>query len=380
MSLVASDCAGGGPPNVDKVKKNVKQNRSNIVSDAPDFHDVKVVVNEVLTYVSFHVEQCTVESIRVAVLNFYDPGSINEAKRILWDSCAQYLPPYEARRSSPVDGSVHDKEVNDMLLAIKGNDKKDGTVMPTFVAQHLDKLPRVTPGELEVVSLLERISILDKAMSSVQQCVTRHDSVLSAATNDNSAAAPARRREKVTPAQMSRPTESSLTAPGIHAPVTSHLDDGHLWSDTNRTSTVATDPPADGFQIPRYHRKKAAAVKAAPQKATEQTKNRRQVYVYYVKKKSDTFNSAPRKQELLVFNVEKETDMTALKDFMQEEHVKVIEMECVSLIDLWTKSFRVLVTADDPKCTLDLTSGLLVSGVGCILKSVEKLKPKLKWH
>ena len=63
--------------------------------------------------------------------------------------------------------------------------------------------------------------------------------------------------------------------------------------------------------------------------------------------------------------VEKETDMTALKDFMQEEHVKVLEMECVSRIDSWTKSFRVLVTADDPKRTLD--DDLWPVGVGCRL-------------
>ena len=80
---------------MDKVKKNVKKKRSNSVSDARDFHDVKVVVNEVLTYVSFHFAQCSVESILVAVglLNFYDPGS--EAHLVeLWDICAQHLHPY----------------------------------------------------------------------------------------------------------------------------------------------------------------------------------------------------------------------------------------------------------------------------------------------
>ena len=86
--------AGGGSPKVAKVKKNEKKKRSNSVSDTCNFQEVIVVANEVLTYVSFHFAQCTVESIRVAVLNFYDPGSINEAKRILWDSCAQHLSPY----------------------------------------------------------------------------------------------------------------------------------------------------------------------------------------------------------------------------------------------------------------------------------------------
>ena len=169
-----------------------------------------------------------------------------------------------------------------------------------------------------------------------------------------------------------QPAPQSLTAPGIHAPATSHLDDGQLWSDL--ASAVATDPPADGFQIPMYHRKKAAAVKAAPPKATEQTKKRRQVDVYYGKKKSDAFKSAPRKLKLFVFNVEKETDMTALKDVMQEEHVKVLEMECVSHIDSWTKSFRVLVTADDPKCTLD--ADFWPVGVGCRLYFKKRRQPE----
>ena len=126
-----------------------------------------------------------------------------------------------------------------------------------------------------------------------------------------------------------QPAPQSLTALGTHAPPTARLADGQLWSDL----AVATDPPADGFQIPKYHRKKAAAVKAAPPKAIDQTKKRRQVEVYDGKKKSDAVKSAPRKLELFVFNVEKETDMTALNDFMQEEHVKVLEMECVSHID-----------------------------------------------
>ncbi len=96
--------------------------------------------------------------------------------------------------------------MNDILLAIKDIDKKESAVMPKFVAQHLDKLPRVTPGEIDVVSLLE---MLEKAMCSMQQCITRHDSELSAATNDNSSAAPAPRRTKEPPAQMSQPTESA---------------------------------------------------------------------------------------------------------------------------------------------------------------------------
>ena len=70
----------------------------------------------------------------------------------------------------------------------------------------------------------------------------------------------------------------SLAAPATHAPGTARLADGQLWTDL--ASAIATDPPADGFQIPKYHQKKAA-LKAAPPKATEPTKKWRKVEVFY---------------------------------------------------------------------------------------------------
>ena len=67
--------------------------------------------------------------------------------------------------------------------------------------------------------------------------------------------------------------------------------------------------------------------------------------------------------ELFVFNVDCSTDENCIKEFLKEEQVKVIEMECVSHKEAWTKSFRVLVTADDPVCTLDCDFWPL--GIGC---------------
>ena len=166
-------------------------------------------------------------------------------------------------------------------------------------------------------------------MSSMQQCVTCHDSVLSAATNDNSAAAPARRHaRKCRPLRYLDPrsplavtwqhNNRMIEIPQAETPSTqTSASAGHprTGNCTPRRWTAVVGPGvcscyrSSGRWLPdtKVQRKKAAAVKAAPPKAT----------------------------------VEKETDVTVLKDFMQEEHVKVLEMECVSHIDSWTKSFRV---------------------------------------
>ena len=102
-------------------------------------------VNELLAYIMFHYMQCTENDIKQVILDFYDPHTINDAKRAIWEHCGEHLPPFEARRNSPVVGSVHGKDVNDIMFLVKEMDRRDTTVC---VATRLDGLPRVTPGEV----------------------------------------------------------------------------------------------------------------------------------------------------------------------------------------------------------------------------------------
>ena len=78
---------------------------------------------------------------------------------------------------------MHEKDINDIMFAVKEMDKRGGRQTTVFVATKLDNLPRMTPGEVDPIYLLERVTLLEKAMRSVQQCVTRHDSALAAVTN-----------------------------------------------------------------------------------------------------------------------------------------------------------------------------------------------------
>ena len=96
-----------GPPGSPKPEKAStgceRKSRSgsvpdNLRGDHDGSRPTNLVVDELLAYVTFHYMQCTADNIRRAVLNFYHPDAINDAKRALWEHCHMYLPPFEARR------------------------------------------------------------------------------------------------------------------------------------------------------------------------------------------------------------------------------------------------------------------------------------------
>ena len=64
-----------------------------------------------------------------------------------------------------------------------------------------------------------------------------------------------------------------------------------------------------------------------------------------------------------MFNVDASIDDEHLREFIASEHVDVLELERMSKEEAWTQSFRVLVTAPNPRCTLD--NDFWPHGIGC---------------
>ena len=288
-----------------------------------------------------------------------------------------------------VGGSVQEKDVNDIMFAVKEMDRRDTSETTVFVATRLDGLPRVTPGEVDPISLLERVTLLETSMRNVQQCVTRHDSALAAVTrtatrnSHNTSASSA--VETMAPTSRTDATydhgacdTSASSAVETMAP-TSRTDAAHdhgaydtsaspaIETMANASPTDATTKPSwstvaasrDKFVVPKYHEKKAAR----KQPATLLPTKRKKPTVFYGTKSSDAIKSAPRRLELFVFNVDASIDDEHLREFIASEHVDVLELERMSKEEAWTQSFRVLVTAPNPRCTLD--NDFWPHGIGC---------------
>ena len=187
----------------------------------------------------FHYMQCTENDIKQVILDFYDPHTINDAKRAIWEHCGEHLPPFEARRNSPVGGSVHEKDVNDIMFSVKEMDGRDTSETTVFVATRLDGLPRVTPGEVDPISLRERVTLLETSMRNVQQCVTRHDSALAAVTR--TATRNSRCSELIDPPVLKSPPAMTLTSsatPSIGSYDTSASSAVETMAPTSRTDAT----------------------------------------------------------------------------------------------------------------------------------------------
>ena len=94
----ADDSSGHEKPSKTKTK------RQKTVTEQVTTAQTTYVVNELLAYIMFHYMQCTENDIKQVILDFYDPHTINDAKRAIWEHCGEHLPPFEARRNSPVGG------------------------------------------------------------------------------------------------------------------------------------------------------------------------------------------------------------------------------------------------------------------------------------
>ncbi len=254
-------------------------------------------------------------------------------------------------------------------------------------------------------------------MRNVQQCVTRHDSALAAVTR--TAIRNSRCSEFIDPPVKSPPamTLTSSATPSIGSYDTSASSAVETMAPTSRTGaaydhgacntsassavetmaptsridaahdhgaydtsaspaieTMANASPTDAttkpfwftvaasrvnFVVPKYHEKKQR-VNSQPHYFRQNVKK---PTVFYGTKSSDAIKSAPRRLELFVFNVDASIDDEHLREFIASEHVDVLELERMSKEEAWTQSFRVLVTAPNPRCTLD--NDFWPHGIGC---------------
>ena len=137
-------------------------------ADQPETESTRLVNNELLTYVFHYMMSYPLDSIKAVVLQFYCPEAISEAKVILWECYSSHLPQIE-KRTVRGHKSIQEKEIDDILKHAKTLDNKlaHKTMPVLFVARNLSQLPDIKPGEIESLSLLERVNRLERQMSRI---------------------------------------------------------------------------------------------------------------------------------------------------------------------------------------------------------------------
>ena len=135
-----------------------------------------MIVNELLTYASFYLNNSSIDNIKKIMLNFYSHEEIVDSKKLLWSISGTDLGCYSDRKSSE-KRTCDDANLSDIFEALLKLDSIQN--LPEFVARDLSKIPERSPEELNLTFILDRINRLEKSVRITDDIVITHSTLLS---------------------------------------------------------------------------------------------------------------------------------------------------------------------------------------------------------
>ena len=131
------------------------------------------IVDALLSYVLFSLQNSNADSVRNAVLGHFTADQILHSKNSLWDKCSNEIIGEKMRRKDSVTRPEKEAHTQDIITAISKLDKSDN--MPTILinAQDLHLIPRSHPEELNNISLVDRLNRMEKRMTNLQEVMDR---------------------------------------------------------------------------------------------------------------------------------------------------------------------------------------------------------------
>ena len=121
----------------------------------------EIHINELLAYVSYYIHNSSISNIKRIALNFYSPEDIVNAKKLLWNNYKEHLDKYIDRRSTD-NRTCDEANLEDIFKALQQLDAK--SKLPVFVARDMEKIPDRQPEELNLCSIINRVSQIEKKM------------------------------------------------------------------------------------------------------------------------------------------------------------------------------------------------------------------------
>lgn len=147
----------------------------------------KVVISEILAYITHYRNRSTADALRKCVIGYYPPSDISDAKKLIvneFQSMVVGSSLLTERRDSTVR-PAHEAELDDVLCLLDLLDDKNCLSSRVFVAANLDNIPKYGPEELNVASVVDRHAKLDMNVNQLTDDL--HQLKQSMLTSDNCA-------------------------------------------------------------------------------------------------------------------------------------------------------------------------------------------------
>jgi hypothetical protein len=132
----------------------------------------KVILNSVLTYVVYALDNSTADDIISCCVQFYTCDELRLAQKSLWDNCdVNIIGPCVRRRDSSVRSEV-EALTSDIIAAVQKLDSAG--VLPTFAVDSigLHRIPKCKPSETNTLSMCERLVTLETRLRSVEESLS----------------------------------------------------------------------------------------------------------------------------------------------------------------------------------------------------------------
>ena len=121
-----------------------------------------IFVNELLTYISFYMNNSNINNIKKIASNFYTADEVIESIKMLWNISGNDLKKYTERRNTD-QRSCTEANLNDIMDALLQLDAK--SKLPFFVARNVERVPDRQPEEINLLSIINRMNKLENMMN-----------------------------------------------------------------------------------------------------------------------------------------------------------------------------------------------------------------------
>jgi hypothetical protein len=136
--------------------------------------EASVYVSEVLCFILNKFGKCPIKNVKEVMLKFYNGDEIVHAKELLHGELVKINETALPRLSKRQGDNRTARDVDDLFAYItKADEAGMLTLLPTFVAANLDRIPSVKPEEVDLCLLVQRMTRLEAIVSQHEEAICR---------------------------------------------------------------------------------------------------------------------------------------------------------------------------------------------------------------
>lgn len=145
----------------------------------------QLIVDELMSYVSFYRNKSNVDALRRTVLSFYSPIDICRSKKLLIREFSSLLTncSFVAERRNSTTRAAHEAEIDDIVNIIDALDLQGVFDSRKFVAWDHDNLPKFGPEEINIAAVVDRQVRVEAAIQDISAKVHQLSTTQIAADN-----------------------------------------------------------------------------------------------------------------------------------------------------------------------------------------------------